>query len=146
MNKYVTIDGFKYAVITGTYIRKWLRSFTTDLTALNLLRLNYVDRGPGVEIYSMTLYLATWKAGSDLAIATGGLTAEQQMANLEASYLKNATAISFIDPLGNPPRKDFSVGVYFTNLNQIIPNYSTSQKPYLTADIELTEAAGFNLT
>lgn len=137
MNEYVTIDGFKYAVASSTYIRKWLRSFTSELAA-NIIRLNFVDRGPGLRTYSMTLQLNTWPANSKLYQAGITQTALQQMANLEASYAKVATSIRYLDPFGNPPSA--SKGVYFTNLNQIIPNYSTDQKIFILAEIELTES------
>lgn len=137
MNRYVTIDGNKYAITTGTYIRKWIRSFSSQL-ASNIVRLNFVDRGPGLRTYSMTLQLATWSSNS-LCYQDGiTKTAIQQMQDLESSYSKIATSIQYIDPFGNPPSA--SSGVYFTNLNQIIPNYSTVEKPYILVEIELTES------
>lgn len=138
MNNYVTIDGYKYAVLSGTYIRKWMRSFTSELVA-NLIRLNYVDRGPGVRVWGMTLILATWSHDSLLYKAGITQTVQQQMANLEASYKKIATSIQFLDPFGNPPAPP-NYGTYFTNYNQIIPNYSTNNKVYILAEIELTES------
>lgn len=137
MQPYVIIDGFKYAVSQGSYIRKWLRSFTSELAA-NVVRLNFVDRGPGIRVYSMSLMLVTWGPSSLPYQAGITQTATQQMANLEASYAKVSSSIQFIDPLGNAPV--VGKGVYFTNLNQIIPNYSSSQKPYLVAEVELTES------
>lgn len=137
MYRYVIIDGHKYAVVSGTYIRKWIRSFSSELAA-NIIRLNFVDRGPGIRTYSMSLQLATWPLGSTMYNDGITETVAQQMANLETSYAKVATSIQFVDPLGNPPSA--GKGVYFTNLNQIIPNYSTVQKPYIVADVELTES------
>ena len=144
INRYVVIDNNKYAVASGTYIRKWLRSFNTEL-ASNIIRLNYIDRGPGIEVYSMTLQLATWPVGSTLY--NDGITksAEQQMSDLESSYLKVATSLEFLDVFGNPPRNDFAVGILFTNLNQIIPNYASQQKSHILAEVELTEGAGLKI-
>lgn len=135
--RYVTIDGNKYAVTTGTYIRKWLRSFTSQLAA-NIIRLNFVDKGPGLRTYDMTLQLATWPPGSTLYNDGITKTAEQQMSDLEVSYSKIAKSLQYLDPFGNPPSA--SSGVYFTNLNQIIPNYGTSEKSYILAEVELTES------
>lgn len=137
MNRYVTIDGFKYAVTSGTYIRKWVRSFTSQLAA-NIIRLNFVDRGPGVRVYDMTLLLVTWPPGSTMYNDGITQTALQQMANLESTYAKVATSVQYFDPFGNPPSA--SSGVFFTNMNQIIPNYATSEKQYINVDIELTES------
>jgi hypothetical protein len=136
MNRYVIIDGYKYAVTFGTYIRKWTRSFSSQLAA-SIIRLNFVDRGPGIRTYSMTLMLNTWPAGSILYQDGITQTLSQQIANLEASYAKISTPIQFVDPFGAVPGAG---GVYFTNLNEIIPNYATSEKPYVTMDVELTEA------
>lgn len=137
MNRYIILDGHKYAIASGTYIRKWLRSFTSQLAA-NIVRLNFVDRGPGVRVYSMSLMLVTWGTSSKPYQDGITKTAEQQMADLEASYGKIATSLQFLDVFGNPPSA--SSGVFFTNLNQIIPNYSTVQKPYILVDIECTES------
>lgn len=137
MNRYVTIDGFKYAVATGSYIRKWLRSFTSQLAA-NIVRLNFIDNGPGVRVYSMTLQLESWNPNSQVYQDGVTQTITQQLANLEASYGKAATSLQFLDAFGNPPSA--SSGVYFTNYNQIIPNYGTVEKVYVLAEVELTES------
>jgi hypothetical protein len=143
MYSFVVIDGFKYAVMQGTYIRKWVRSYTSDLAA-GLLRINFVDQGPGLQIYTFSLILANW-APTSLCYQNGiTQTALQQMANLEATYLKIATPVTYIDPFGNPPAEN--TGTFMTNLNQIIPNYATTNKVYIQADIELTEGAGILIT
>lgn len=137
MYRYVVIDGNKYAVAAGTYIRKWLRSFTSEL-ASSIIRLNFVDRGPGLRSYSMTLQLVNWDPSSQCYKDGITKSAIQQMQDLETSYAKIATSIQFLDPFGNPPSA--GTGVYFTNLNQIVPNYSTVSKPYILAEVELTES------
>lgn len=136
MRRYVVIDGFKYAVVSGTYIRRWTRSFSTQLAA-SIIRLNFVDRGPGIRVYSMTLQLADWATDSDVYTDGVTQTLDQQRNNLEASYAKISTPIAFEDPFGEIPGAG---GVYFTNLNQVIPAYSTVQKPFLLMEVELTEA------
>ncbi len=134
---FVTIDGHKYAVVSGTYIRKWTRSFTSQLAA-NIIRLNFVDRGPGIRVYDMTLQVQTWAPESLPYKAGVTQTVDQQIANLESSYAKIATSLQFLDPFGNPPSA--SSGIYFTNMNQILPNYSTTNKTYALYEIELTES------
>lgn len=136
MNRYITLDGNKYAVAQGTYVRRWTRSFSSQLAA-NIIRLNFVDRGPGIRTYTMQLILETWPSDSDV-YSSDGITQniDTQRQNLEASYAKISTPIAFTDPLG----VSLSNGVYFTNMNQIIPNYSTNQKPFLLYEIELTES------
>lgn len=138
-NRYITIDGNKYVVAQGTYIRKWTRAFSSQLAG-NIIRLNFVDRGPGIRVYSATLILRTWLPGSQPFI--DGITSswDTQLANLEASYGKVATVISFVDPFGQSPGANATFGVFFTNLNQIIPQYSTPQTVYLLYECELTEA------
>ena len=132
---YVTLDGNKYAVTTGSYVRQWIRSFTSYLAA-NIVRLNFIDKGPGVRTYSMQLMLVSWDSGS--LPYQNGITqsAETQMSQLDTSYGKIATALSFTDPFGTTS----SYGVYFTDLQISIPNYGTSEKAYITASIQLSEA------
>lgn len=132
---YVVIDGNKYAVIQGSYLRQWVRSFTSYLAA-NIVRLNFVDKGPGVRTYSFQLSLTQWdpqtipfKSG-----ITG--TPEQQMAALETTYQKIATPVAFTDPFGNSS----PFGVYMTDLKQTIPNMATPQETFIVAQIQLTEA------
>lgn len=136
MNRYITLDGKKYAVEMGSYTRRWARSFSSDLVA-SIVRLNFVDRGPGLRVYTMALLLNSWDTDTD--IYTDGVTEtlDQQRANLETSYGKISTPIQFIDPFGEVPGAG---GVYFTSLNQVIPAYSTVLKPYVRMEIELTEA------
>lgn len=134
INSYITLDGHKYVVQTNTYIRKWARSFSSQLAA-NIIRLNFVDRGPGLQTYEMTLMIQSWDPNS-LPYKQGiTQTIDQQAANLEASYGKIASLLSYIDPLGVTPGSN---GVYFTDLNQLIPQYSTNQKPYLLYQVEFT--------
>lgn len=134
--RYVIIDGNKYVVQSGTYIRRWIRQFSSIIAAGQIV-LNFVDRGPGVRTYSMTLLLAQWPAGS--AVYQDGITqtVAQQITNLEASYVKIATSLNFTDPFGNSPGAG---GVYFTNMNEVIPAYSTVAKNYVLMEIELTES------
>lgn len=135
--RYIEIDNNKYAVATGTYIRDWQRSFTSQL-ASSIIRLNYVDRGPGLRVYQMTLQLSTWSSASELYKDGITKTAEQQMSDLEASYAKIAKSLQFQDAFGNPPSA--SSGVFFTDLKQIVPNYGTQEKSYILAQVELTES------
>lgn len=138
MYRYVVIDGFKYAVQQGTYIRKWQRQFTQTLVA-NIVELNFIDKGPGIKTYDFTLLVTSWSPNSQPYKDGITQTLDQQIANLEASYEKVNTAISFLDIFGNPPDPG-TPGVYFTNLNQNVPNYSSVQTPYLLIDVELIES------
>lgn len=134
--RYVIIDGHKYAVQQGTYLRKWQRQFTAQLVA-NLVELNWIDRGPGIKTYNFTLLLATWQSDSQPYQDGITQTMDQQRINLEVSYKKISTALQFVDPFGDSP--DLG-GVYFTNLAENIPPYSTVQKPYLLMDVEIIES------
>jgi hypothetical protein len=102
------------------------------------IHLNFIDRGPGIRIYSLTLILNTWP--SDSLLYADGITEtlDQQRTNLETSYSLIAKSLEFIDPFGNPPSA--GKGVFFTNLNEIIPAYSTVQHPYVLMEVELTES------
>lgn len=132
---YVTIDGNKYAIVSGSYSRQWIRSFTSYLSA-NIVRLNFIDKGPGVRTYSMQLYLAPWSATSIPGANGVNTSPETQMSQLETSYKKVATPIAFTDPFGNAS----TYGVYMTDLQQVIPPYGTAQSTYIIATVQLTEA------
>lgn len=136
---YVIIDGKKYPVATSSYVRKWARAFSSQLAG-NIIRLNFIDRGPGIRVYDMTLLLRTWE--SDSLPYKNGITDpwDTQLQALEASYGKVATVLQFVDPFGQSPGANANYGVYFTNFNQIIPNYATPQKPSVLAEVEFTEA------
>jgi hypothetical protein len=98
----VTIDGVSYAVAQNSYVRRWTRSFSSNLVA-NIVRLNFVDRGPGIRVYTFQIIGRTWES-STLPYqkgATGNYDA--QRSSLEAAYSKVATPLSFRDPLGEPP-------------------------------------------
>lgn len=135
INPYITLDGNKYAIVAGSYNRQWVRSFTSYLAA-NIVRLNFIDKGPGVRTYSMQLYLAPWQTGSLPQVNGVNTSPETQMTQLETTYAKIATPVSFIDPFGNAS----TFGVYMTDLQQVIPNYGTTQSTYITATVQLTEA------
>ena len=132
---YVTIDGNKYAIVAGSYSRQWIRSFTSYLSA-NIVRLNFIDKGPGVRTYSMQLHLAPWGSNSLPALSGVNTSPEGQMAQLEASYAKIATPISFTDVFGTT----LSNGAYMTDLQQVIPLHGTSQSTYIIATVTMTEA------
>lgn len=135
INPYITIDGNRYAVVQGSYLRQWIRSFTSYLAA-NIVRLNFIDKGPGVRTYTMQLNLANWS--SDSLPYKAGITQspETQMNNLETTYQKIATPVQFIDPFGNAA----TYGVYMTDLQQTIPNWGTQQRTYILVTVQLTEA------
>ena len=137
MNRYITLDGYKYAVAPGTYIRSWARSFSSQLAA-NTIRINWVDRGPGVRKYNMTLMLFNWRPDSEPYKDGITQTLDEQIINLEASYAKLSTSLQFLDAFGNPPSANS--GIYFENLNQIIPQYSTVANPYVLYEVELMES------
>src|SRR3989338_6240409 len=102
MNRFVIIDGHKYAVAQGTYMRRWIRQFQALINTVGV-RLNFVDRGPGLKVYGMTLILANWP--TDSLMFTDGITEtlDQQRLNLEVSYGKITTSLQFIDPFNEPP-------------------------------------------
>lgn len=132
---YISLDGNNYAIVSGSYVRQWIRSFTSYLAA-NIVRLNYIDKGPGVRTYNFQLHLAPWGSTS-LPYLNGVTTSpETQMTQLETTYKKIATPVSFTDPFGNSS----TYGVYMTDLQQTIPAYGTTQTSYITATVTLTEA------
>ena len=129
MNRYITLDGYKYAVAPNTYIRRWIRQFTMSISAVTI-QINFVDRGPGVRTYDMTLSVETWPTGSIVYKQTWDV----QKTNLEASYSQISTPMAFVDPMGVSP----TLGVYFTNLTERVTQASTVQTPLLAYEIELT--------
>lgn len=138
----VTIDGNKYAVLADTYTRTWVRQFTFNISMV-VTQVNFVDRGPGIRKYNMTLLLLDWPVTSKPY--KDGVTAslDTQRTNLEASYNKVATRIQYVDPFGNSPTYNGgTIGVYFTNLVQGIPKYAVPNKVAITYDVELMDANG----
>lgn len=133
----------KFAIAQGSYTRKWQRAFSSQLAG-NIIRLNFIDRGPGIRVYDMTLILASWAPGSQPY--EDGITDswDTQLYNLSTLYSATAEVLHFEDPLGQSPSPlnggagDY--GVFFTNFNEIIPQYATPQKPYILAECEFTEA------
>lgn len=102
INSVVQIDGVYYAVQQGTYIRRWTRSFSSNLAA-NIIRLNFVDRGPGVRVYSFQIICRTWE-NTTLPFQQGAnANFDAQRSTLESSYGKVATALTLLDPFGEPP-------------------------------------------
>jgi hypothetical protein len=143
---FVNIGGNLYPVASDTYNMKWSRAFSSQLAG-NIIRLNFIDRGPGIRVWDMTIILDTWPPGSLPHQAGIILPWDQQLANLEASYGAIATVLEFVDPWGRSPTSPGAgwsttpvQGVFFTNLNEIPPKYSTPNKPYMLCEIELTEA------
>lgn len=139
--RYIVLDNKKYVVASETYVMKWTRAFSSQLAG-NIVRLNFVDRGPGIRIYDMTLILETWAPGSQQYQDGITDTWDVQLQALEASYGKIAKVLQFNDPFGRSPDSSIAIGggVFFTNLNEIIPKYTTPIKPIVLAEVEVTEA------
>jgi len=131
----------KYAVEADSYIRRWTRQYTLNLVA-NIVEVAFIDNGPGLRVYSMTLTLATWPPDSEPYKNGVTLSAEQQMTNLESSYAQLSSSLLFYDAFGVQPTfgSNQPGGVYFTMMNQIIPQYATTDKTYINVQIELTES------
>lgn len=140
LNPYIILDNQKYAVVQDTYSMKWQRAFTSQLAG-NIVRLNFIDRGPGIRIYDMSLYLETWIQGVG-SLYNQGLTLpyDQQLNNLETSFGKVATVLSFQDPLGRYAGANSQYGVFFTSYALSVHKAATPGKQILVAQIELTEA------
>lgn len=141
---YVILDGNKYVVAANTYNQKWTRSFSSQLAG-NIIRLNFIDRGPGIRVIDMTFILKNWDPTSLPYKAGITIPWDQQLQNLENSYGQIAKVLAFQDPfgrvlspVGGNPNSNW--GVFFTNLNEIIPNYSTPQSATVLCEVEITEA------
>lgn len=144
LNNVITLDGHKYAVKINTYNRSWVREFNTQVTA-GVIRLTFIDRGPGIENYKMTLEIRTWPVGSlprNLGVTESW---DQQLQNLEASYGKINSSLQFIDPFGQAPvipGTSTSSGIYFIDFLEVIPEYATLNEPAVQAIVELKNATG----
>lgn len=141
---YIILDGNVYPVASDTYNMKWSRAFSSQLAG-NIIRLNFIDRGPGIRVADFTVILETWEPDSLPYQAGVTQTWDVQLQNLENSYGAVATVLAFQDPFGRkfvPAGGNAAQnwGVFFTNLNEIIPKYSTTQKPYVLCEVEVTEA------
>jgi hypothetical protein len=134
MRRYIELDGYKYAVAQDSYTRSWLRQHSMQISAATITT-QFVDRGPGLRAYKATIMVAQWASDSELYKDGITQTVAEQVAHIEAAYEKIATPLVYVDPLGVQPQK----GVFFINLTQIIPAYSTVQKSYVQYQIELYE-------
>lgn len=138
--QYIILDGQKYPVATDSYSMKWARAFSSSLAG-NIIRLNFIDRGAGIRVFDMTLIIKTWDPTSFVYNNIGvTLPWDTQLQNLEASYGLKGRILPFTDPYGRSPGPSAQNGVFFTNLSEIIPNYSTPQTPIVLCEIEVTEA------
>lgn len=136
---YIILDNHLYPVIADSYSQKWTRAFSSQLAG-NIIRLNFIDRGPGIRVYDMNILLRTWEPTS-LPYKAGIIqTWDTQLQNLENSYAQIAKVLQYQDPFGRSPGPAANYGIFFTNLTEIIPKYSTPQQPMVLADIELTAA------
>jgi hypothetical protein len=131
---YVEIDNNLYAVQSETYKMDWQRAYSSQLAG-NIVRLNFIDRGPGVRVFNAILYLATWPEDSLPYLAGITETWDVQLQNLENSYALTATPLQFQDPLG----REVTNLVYFTDYILTYPVYSTPNTPICLATVELTE-------
>lgn len=140
---YIVLNGHKYPVLADTYSMKWTRAFSSQIAG-NIIRLNFIDKGPGIRVYDMILLIKTWATTDPLYKVGITLPWTTQLQNLEASYGLQATVLHFEDPFGRSPTPASGgpgdYGVFFINLVEIIPNYSTPQSPVALVQIELTEA------
>lgn len=137
--RYIILDGNKYPISQGSYLRKWVRIYQQNMHA-GAVRVNFIDRGPGIRVYDMTIILQTWATGS--LPYKDGITGtwDTQLANLETTWAKIATPVQFVDPFGQSPGPASNYGVFFTSFNLTIPQYSTPEKSFVLAQIEVTEA------
>ena len=138
LNPYISLDNNKYPIAQDSYSMKWSRAFSSQLAG-NIIRLNFIDRGPGIRVYDMSLILETWDSNS--LPYKAGITAAwyDQLANLETSFGKIATVLQFQDPLGRSPGGG-GYGVFFTNYSLSVHKAATPGKSILIAQIEVTEA------
>src|SRR3972149_1057369 len=99
LRSFIELDNKKYAVSLNTYVRTWHREFSSNLSG-GIVRLTFVDRGPGIQVWKMLLELRSWP--TDSVPFQQGVTDsfETQRANLEASYAKITTALQFKDIFG----------------------------------------------
>lgn len=102
INPVVTLDGSVYAVHQNTYVRRWTRAFSSNLAA-NIIRLNFVDRGPGIRVYSFQLNIMNWASTSLPYKAGATVNFDAQRTAIEASYSKIGTPLQFLDIFGEPP-------------------------------------------
>jgi hypothetical protein len=131
--QFITLNGFKYAVQQGTYNMKWERQFTATLVA-NIAEINFVDKGPGIQTYDMTLTVYSWPTTSQMYQNGITQTFYQQMTNLFQDYGEVATSLSFTDPFGLSPQLG---GVYFTDIQVSFPEFSTPGNPCAYVTIEV---------
>jgi hypothetical protein len=134
---------FLYAVANqGGYSRDWKRYFSSQYLTYGVGLITGIDFGPGINVYTIQIMVTTWNPGS-LPYKLGVTqTWDVQKANLEASFSKIATPLYFKDPFGALPNLgNFNgTGVYFTDFNETVNEWSTPNAPYLTYRILLTQS------
>lgn len=143
LHTYIVLGGHKYPIQANSYKMNWNRAFSSQLAG-SIVRLNFIDKGPGIRVYDMFLLIKTWLPTDILYKA--GITDpwNVQLQNLEASFALQASILHFEDPFGQSPTPSEGgagdYGVFFTNLVESIPNYSTPQSPVALVQVEFTEA------
>lgn len=137
MYRTIRLNHHNYVVAAETYVRRWARLFNALVSAAGLF-LNFVDKGPGMRVYNMTVILHTWPDDSLPHLDGVTETMDEQITNLEHAYGLLTASLEFYDPYGHPPSAN--MGVFFTNLEESIPAYSTVQSPYTLMKLELTES------
>jgi len=140
------INPLYYAVEQGQYTRTWTRYFSSQPIAFGTTRINGIDNGPGINEYDLNIIVTTWPSTSIPYLKGVTQTWDVQKTNLEASFKKVNTALYFLDPFGQSPDLDTTVGVYFHTFTETLLPQSTPQTPYIRYSITLTQTPpGFTI-
>jgi hypothetical protein len=136
----VNLDGNIYAVAQGSYTRTWERYFSSQPIAYGTTRINGIDNGPGINQYTLTLLVTNWPPTSAPYLQGVTQTWDVQKSNLQTSFQKIAAQLLFVDPFGQYPSLDPQTGVYFWKFEESMLPQSTTELPFISYNITLTES------
>ena len=130
-----------YAVAQGSYNRTWQRYFDSTPIAYGTTRINGIDNGPGINQYTFSIIVTNWPTDS-LPYQQGVTqTWDVQKYNLEQAFQVIASPLVFYDPFNQPPTlTPKQTGVYFWKFEETLLPQSTTELPFISYAITLTES------
>ena len=128
-----------YAVAQGQYTRDWNKYYSFEPIAGGLTRLNFIDHGPGINQYTITLIVTTWSSDSLPYKLGATLSWQDQKTNLENSFKKIATPLYFLDAFGVSPLLNNKIGVFFIKFVETILPASTPSMMFIQYEIVLIQ-------
>jgi hypothetical protein len=128
-----------FAIKQGSYSRKWSRYNSSTSIPGSPKWLSYVDYGPGINEYDVTIICRNWEPTSLPYLYGVTQSWAQQKSSIENMYNKTNTAHFFLDAFGQYPTQDSTKGVYIVKLSESVDVSSTPSDPVTYFDLVLLQ-------